>query len=82
MLLGLVFAVGLSPLSAGVEILAATLLVVSSALIAARDTLNWMQEVKDEFKERPPLARMLGMTGIILAIPGLSILVLGAFLGL
>lgn len=82
MLLSLVFAVELSPLSHYMETFAASLLVGSSVLIAARDTLNWIQGVKDEFQQRPRLARALIITGIIAAVPGLCILIFGVFLGL
>jgi hypothetical protein len=51
-LLGLVWAARLSALGPGWQDVAAWLVVVSSALIAAEDTLNWLTGVQDEFSER------------------------------
>src|SRR5215469_3416379 len=51
-LLGLVWAARLSTLDTGWEEAAAWLLVVSSVLIAAKDTVNWLTGVKDEFGEK------------------------------
>ena len=80
-LLGLVFAVNLSPLSPGIETIAAWLLVASSAFLAAKDTLNWVLGVKDEFQNRPTLGFILGTISALLAIPGLVILIVGVFRG-
>jgi hypothetical protein len=82
MLLALVFATNLSPLPPGLEAIAAFFLVANSFLIAAKDTINWMQGVNDEFAERPWLPRALGVLGVFLGIPGLLILVYGVFRGL
>lgn len=82
MLLGLVFAVSLSTLSAGVENAAAALLVVSAVLAAIKDTYNWRQGVKDEFAEKPTVSRSLGVLSFILFIPGLLILIFGVVRGL
>jgi len=82
MLLGLAFAVNLSSLSAGVENVAATLLVASAVLAAIKDTVNWRQGVKDEFAEKPTLSRSLGVFSFILFIPGLLILIIGVVRGL
>jgi hypothetical protein len=51
-LLGLVWAARLSTLGPGWQDVAAWLVVVSSALIAAKETLNWLTGVQDEFSER------------------------------
>jgi hypothetical protein len=51
-LLGLVWAARLSTLGSGWEDVAAGLVVASSALIAAKDTLNWLTGVPDEFTEK------------------------------
>src|SRR5215472_5107679 len=51
-LLGLVWAARLSTLSPGWLDLAAWLVVVSSVLIAAKDTVNWLTGVQDEFGEK------------------------------
>lgn len=82
MLLGLAFAVNLSSLSAGLENVAATLLVASAVLAAIKDTVNWRQGVKDEFAEKPTLSRSLGVFSFILFIPGLLILIIGVVRGL
>lgn len=42
----------LSALSPGWQEVAAWLVVVSSALVAAKDTLNWLTGVQDEFSEK------------------------------
>jgi len=50
---GLVWAARLSTLRPGRLDTATWLVVVSSALIAAKDTLNWLTGVQDEFSEKP-----------------------------
>lgn len=77
MLLALVFGVELSDLSAGTETFAASLLVLFSFAIAAKDTINWMQGVNDEFRERPPVPKALGLVGVPLGLIGLAILAFG-----
>lgn len=59
-LLGLVWAARLSTLGPGWLDVAAWLVVVSSALVAAKDTLNWLTGVQDEFSERPRPRRWAG----------------------
>jgi hypothetical protein len=81
MLLSLVFAVILSPLPTGVKALAASLMVAESVFLAAKDTLNWVQGVKDEFVERPP-GVVLGGISVLLGMGGLLILIIGVFQGL
>src|SRR3974390_934000 len=51
-LLGLVWAARLSTLDPGWQDAAAWLVVVSSVLIAAKDTVNWLNRVQDEFGEK------------------------------
>jgi hypothetical protein len=51
-LLGLVWAARLYTLGTGWQDLPAWLVVVSSALIAAKDTVNWLTGVQDEFGEK------------------------------
>ena len=77
MLLGLVWAVELSDLRAGVETFAAALLVASSFVLLAKDTLNWLSGVNDEFVERP-WGFYLGGLSALLAVAGLAILIVGA----
>ena len=81
MLLGLALAVPLSRLPAGVETLAAWLLVGSSAVLDVKDTHNWLQDIKDEFVERPP-GFFLGGVSAALSVSGLAILLVGVFRGL
>jgi hypothetical protein len=75
-LLGLVWAARLSTLSSGWEELAAWLVVVSSALIAAKDTLNWLTGVQDEFGEKAKTAP-LGALSAVAEPPGIGIFVIG-----
>jgi hypothetical protein len=75
-LLGLVWAARLSTLGPGWLDVAAWLVVVSSALIAAKDTLNWLTGVQDEFSEKAktaPLAALAALAGPI----GIGIFVVG-----
>jgi len=81
MLLGLALAVALSSLAAETETLAASLLVAGSAMLAVKDTLNWLQGVSDEFAERSP-GLFLAAGGSVLASIGLVILIVGVFKGL
>ena len=82
MLLSLVFALELSPLTPTVETAAALLLVVGSVALAAKDTLNWRQDVHDEFQERPKMAMILGGLSVITSTVGLIIVILGVVQGL
>ncbi len=81
MFLGMPWAVRLSPLSAGIETLAAWLLVASSALSDVEPILNLWQGVKDPVAERS-LAFYLGGISAVLVTVGISILVVGVFRGL
>jgi hypothetical protein len=75
-LLGLVWAVRLSTLGANWESLAAWLIVVSSALVAAKDTLNWLTGIQDEFREKAKTAALGGLAALGESI-GIGILVVG-----
>jgi hypothetical protein len=75
-LLGLVWAARLSTLASGWEEVAAWLLVVSSALIAAKDTLNWLGGVQDEFGEKAK-TMPLAVLGAIAEPLGVGIFVVG-----
>jgi hypothetical protein len=81
MLLGLVFAVALSPLSPAWETLAASLLVAAAALQAASAIANLVQGVPDQFAERR-LGYQLAATNAVLGAAGLVILLVGVFKGL
>ena len=81
MLLGLTFAVNLSPLSAAVNTLAAALLVASSVFQDASSILNWVQRVDDEFAQRSQ-GFSLAVINALLGSVGLAILIYGVFRGL
>lgn len=63
-LLGLVWAARLSTLGLGWHDVAAWLVVVSSALVAAKDTLNWLTGVQDEFGERARATPLAGLAAL------------------
>lgn len=75
-LFGLVWAARLSTLGSGWEDVAAWLVVGSSALIAAKDTLNWLTGVQDEFAEKAKTAP-LGALGALGETVGVGIFVAG-----
>ncbi len=81
MLLGLVWALDLSPLSSTTETVAALLLVASSVVLGTKDMLNWLQGVRDEFAERS-VGYYLGGLNVVLSSVGLVILIVGAVQGL
>ena len=80
-LLSLVLAMDLSPLSQGIEALAAGLLVASSALSVAKDIAHWVRGTRDEFAETSPLF-YVGAVGVAMGTIGLAITVVGVFMGL
>jgi hypothetical protein len=80
-LLGLVWAARLSTLSSGWEDLAAWLMVGSSALIAVKDTLNWLTGVQDEFGEKAKTVP-LGAIGAVAEPLGIGIFVVGVLTAL
>lgn len=82
LLISLSLAVALSPLDAGLETLAAGLMVVASLLLDAKDTLNWLQGVKDEFAENARLPLLLGGISSLASLVGIAILLLGVLQGL
>jgi hypothetical protein len=55
----------------------AWLLVVSSALIAAKDTLNWLTGVQDECGEKPKYAVPLAALAALRTTAGVGIFVVG-----
>jgi hypothetical protein len=75
-LLGLVWAARLSTLGPGWQDVAAWLVVVSSALIAAEDTLNWLTGVQDEFSERAKTVPSAALAALAEPI-GIGIFVVG-----
>ena len=75
-LLGLVRAARLSALGPGWQEVAAWLVVVSSALAAAKDTVNWLTGVRDEFSEKSK-ATLLGGLAALPETIGIGIFVVG-----
>lgn len=82
MLLGLVWAVGLSNLSSGVETLAALLLVAGGALQLTANFLAWTRRMEDLFAPPRGTVYVLAATNASLALVGLVILIVGALKGL
>lgn len=82
MLLGLVFAVQMAPLAAGVETTAAALLTSGAILLAAKDTINWRQSIADEFREKPVWGMALGALSVLTSTIGLLILTVGVMMGI
>ena len=82
-LLGLVWAARLSTLGPGWEDVAAWMLVVASALIATKDTLNWLTGTDDEFKGKPRAWAMpLGLLGAVGEPVGVGIFLVGVLIAL
>ncbi|MGJ4790137.1 hypothetical protein [Leptospira koniambonensis] len=77
MLLGLVFAFQLAPLSETAALVGVISFAVSSVFLALKDTVNWLQGIKDEFRENPPLGKILGGIGVTANIVGIAIIVYG-----
>lgn len=75
-LLGLVWAARFSTLGAGWEEVGAWLLIASSTLVAAKDTLNWLTGVQDEFGEKAKPA-LLGALAALPETVGIGIFVVG-----
>ena len=80
-LLGLVQAAQLSTLGPGWLDTAAWLVVVSSALIAAKDTLNWLTGVQDEFSEKAKTAPLAALGAVTEPI-GIGIFLVGVLTAL
>ena len=80
-LLGLVWAARLSTLGSGWEDAAAWLMVGSSALIAAKDTVNWLTGVQDEFAEKAKTVP-LGALGAVAEPLGIGIFLVGVLTAL
>jgi hypothetical protein len=75
-LLGLVWAARLSTLGPGWLDVAAWLIVVASALVAAKDTVNWLTGVQDEFAEKSKAAPLGGLAALPMTI-AIGIFVVG-----
>lgn len=77
MLLALVVAVRYSNLGAGLETMAAALIVGGTLALVTKDTLNWRQGVTDEFKQQPELQTKVGIAGVIAMSGGLLVIFIG-----
>jgi len=77
-LLGLVWAVRLSTLGSSWEAAGAWLFVISSALVATKDTLNWLTGSDDEFTGKARTrASVLGALAAVGETAGAAIFVVG-----
>ena len=82
MLLGLVWAVGLSDLSSGLETTAALLLVAATTLSNTATAMAWRENKTNLFLPPLGLTFQLARVNAILAFIGLVILIVGALSGL
>jgi hypothetical protein len=80
-LLGLVWAARLSTLDSGLEDVAGGLVVASSALIATKDTVNWLTGVQDEFSEKAKTALSGGLAAPV-ETTGIGIFLVGVLTSL
>ncbi|MGW6427011.1 hypothetical protein ACWF82_30430 [Nocardia sp. NPDC055053] len=80
-LLGLVWPARMSALPAGWNTAAAWLVVASGVFIAAKDTINWLTGVGDEFAERARTGP-LGFAGAVTITAGLGIFLVGVLAAL
>jgi hypothetical protein len=80
-LLGLVWAARLSTLGPGWLDAAAWLVVVSSGLVAVKDTLNWLTGVQDEFGEHAKTGLLGGLAAVAEPV-GIGIFVVGVLTAL
>ncbi len=81
-LISLALAVQMSPLGARFETVAAVLMVFASVALGAKDTINWLASVEDEFAEMPRLPIALGGLSALTSMIGMGIIIVGVFLGL
>jgi len=76
-LISLALAIELSTLGESVELLAAGLMVVASVMLDAKDTINWLQGVQDEFAEKPKLPLALRGLSSLASLVGIIIILIG-----
>ncbi|EMN47246.1 hypothetical protein LEP1GSC088_4566 [Leptospira interrogans str. L1207] len=79
-LLALVIAFRYANLSETLAFIGASLFAISSVFLALKDTINWLQDVKDEFQENPILGKSLGSIGVITNLIGIFVIAYGAFI--
>ena len=71
----------MQPKRGKIQIHAVWLIIAESGFLAAKDTLNWIQGVKDERVECQP-GLVLSASAVLLGSVGHLILTVGVFLGL
>lgn len=81
-LISLALALELSTLDEGFELLAVWFMVGSSILLNAKDTINWLTGVQDEFAEKPRLPLALGGLSTVGSLLGISIILIGILQGM
>lgn len=82
-LISLALAIELSTLDENMELLAVWFMVGSSVLLNAKDTINWLSGVEDEFvekKARLPVA--LGGLSAVGSLLGITIIIVGVLQGM
>jgi hypothetical protein len=80
-LISLTLAIELSTLGNTLELAAAWLMVLASILLDAKDTINWLQGIKDEFAEKPRLPLLLGGLSSLFSLAGTVIILIGVLMG-
>ncbi|EMJ63160.1 MULTISPECIES: hypothetical protein [Leptospira] len=80
MLLGLVVAFRYVNLSEALALTGASFFAISSLFLALKDTVNWLQGIKDEFQENPILGKSLGTIGVIANLGGIVVIFYGVLL--
>ena len=76
-LISLSLAITLSTLDETVELVAAWLMVIASVLLDAKDTINWLRGIQDEFAEKPRLPLALGGLSSIASLVSILIIFVG-----
>ncbi|MEM7132016.1 MAG: hypothetical protein AAF702_37240 [Chloroflexota bacterium] len=76
-LMSLALAIELSTLAESVELAAAWSMVASSFFLGAKDTINWLLEIKDEFVEKPIAPLLCGVLSALTSFVGIGIILVG-----
>lgn len=77
MLISLALAIDLSTLNATTELIAAWSMVIASITLNAKDTINWLRGIEDEFAEKPILPLALGAISSVTSVIGIAIILVG-----
>ncbi len=81
-LISLSVALRLSTLDDSLELMAAWLMVSASVLLDAKDTINWLSKIEDEFAEKPRIPLALGGLSALASLISIAIITVGVFQGL